>query len=160
VSLTDFGQPKKKKRNGSRNWFLWWNIGPYELKEQVEGYKTLKIYQSARGISLLLFIGSAVLTALLTELMTHDRSSYVDVALFVILGVFIYFGHRWAMVLGMVLWTLEKVFQVVMLVRGKQFANPFMILLFWAIFMHAMLLAFRTEQARRQQVVINPAVFD
>jgi len=40
--------PKKKK---SGHWLAWWKIEPEELQKQVAEYKSLKLYQSARGIS-------------------------------------------------------------------------------------------------------------
>jgi len=77
------------------------------------------------------------------------------------LGAFIYFGHRWAMILGMILWTGEKALQLVSMFQTGHFANPIGILIFWGVFMHAMYLAFRVEQSRRQGGrVLNPAVFD
>lgn len=149
-----------KKRKASYNWLLWWRIDPTELRDQVDGYDTLKVYQSARGIALLLFIASAILTIAMVELATHDRWAYLDSAIFIGLGIFIYFGHRWAMIGGMALWTLEKLFQLVTMVTTRHIANPIGILIFWALFMHAMLLAYRVEQTRRTSPPVNPSVFD
>jgi hypothetical protein len=151
---------KPTRKAGSYNWLLWWVIGADELRDQVANYRTYKIYQSARGLSLLLFILSAILTTLITEFLTHVRLSYLDAALFLILGAFIYFGHRWAMIAGMVLWTFEKVFQILSGVHSGHIPNLFGIVIFWTIYMHAMFLAFRTEQARRAAPAIDEAVFD
>src|SRR5579864_2533681 len=158
--MAGWGRPTKKK-NTSGNWLLWWQIDPAELEPQVEKYDQLNIHQSARGIALLLFVASAVLTALVIELSSHDRWGYLDAGVFLGLGAFIYFGHRWAMILSMILWTGEKAMQLVSMFQTGHFANPIGILIFWGVFMHAMYLAFRVEQSRRQGGrVLNPAVFD
>jgi hypothetical protein len=150
----------KGSRASSGNWLLWWRIGAGELRDQVKNYDKLKIYQSARGISLLLFVGAAALTVLFTELINHNRLSYIDAACFVFLGIFIYLGHRWAMMAGMVLWTLEKALQLAAMVMTRRFANPVTALLFWALFMHAMFLAYRVEQERRKAPPTDVEVFN
>ncbi len=40
---------------------------------------------------------------------SFDLTSFVDVAAFGILALFIYLGHRWAIIGAMLLWTVEKV---------------------------------------------------
>jgi hypothetical protein len=142
---------KAQAKKAQMNWLLWWVVTPEELELQVSKYAELKIWQSARGISLLLFLASAVLTAVLIELVTHDRTGYLDAAVFIVIGVLIYLGQRWAMILGMVLWTLEKGFQLVQMTQSGKAYLLVSIIVFWAVFMHAMWLAFRTEQARRKK---------
>jgi hypothetical protein len=143
--------PAKPQKKVQLNWLLWWMVTPEELEEQVSRYDQLKIYQSARGISLLLFVASAVLTVGMIELVTHDRSGYLDAALFIGVGVLIYYRQRWAMILGMVLWTLEKGVQLVQMAQTGKSYFFVSIVVFWSVFMHAMWLAFRTEQARRKK---------
>ncbi len=46
-----------------------------------------------------------------------------------------------------------------MLIQGHA-TNPFVILVLWAIFVHAMFLAFRVEQARRETTALNLTTFD
>jgi len=156
--MSEAAKPARKNRSG--NWIFWWMVDPTELQEQLEHYDTLKINRSARGICLLLFVGSAILTVALTELINHDRLAYIDATCFLALGVFIFFRQRWAMLLGMALWTLEKVTQLVLMVQSGHYANPIGIVIFWSIFMHAMYLAFRVEQARRTSPQLNPSIFD
>ncbi len=151
---------KSADRKPSLGWIFWWIIDPAELKKQVDHYKTLKITQSARGISLLLFGASAIITALMVEFLNHNRWAYVDSVVFLILGGFIYFGYRWAMILGMVLWTLEKLLQLAPMVRHGVGPSLPGIFIFWAVFMHAMFLAFRVEQARRKGPSVTAAAFD
>jgi hypothetical protein len=139
--MADLAKPTKKKTLYS--WFLRRIIDPAELDKQVINYDKLKIYQSTRGISLLLFVASAILTSLMTEFVTHNRLDHVDSGVFLVLGVFIYFRHRWAMILGMAFWTLEKLMQLAAVVQHGHMTNPIQIVLFWSIFMHAMFLAYR-----------------
>jgi hypothetical protein len=156
--MTDLAKPTKKKTLYS--WFLWWIIDPAELEKQITNYDKLKIYQSARGISLLLFVGTAIFTSLMTEFVTHNRLDYIDSGVFLILGVFIYFHHRWAMILGMVFWTLDKLMQLVAMVQQGHATNPIQIVLFWSIFMHAMFLAYRVEQERGKWPAAVADAFD
>ena len=139
-----------KKRS---NWFTWWRIDPEELQRQVSQYDTLKLYQSARGLSVLFLLLSATITAILTgiKLSGFDDINYVDAAISVFLAIFILLGHRWAMLVAMVFWTIEKgnqIFTVFDSSRPQPF-NVIIAVVWWAVYMHAFYLAFRTEQARR-----------
>jgi len=144
-----------KKRGWS--WFLWWQIDPAELDEQVEKYGRLNLFKSARGQSVLCLAFSVAVTVVLAATAatkTIDSSAYVDAAAFVILAVFIYFGHRWAMLAAMVLWTLEKGFWVVTAITiaaGNVGGGFVMQIVWWALYMHAFYLAFRVEQEKRRR---------
>ncbi len=134
------------------NWFLWWMVGDDEIATQLAKYK-MNFFGTIRGQCLLLFLASAVITALVTEFVTHDRLAYIDAAVFIAVGVLIAFGFRWAMILGMVVWTIEKAVQAFEVVTTGRAAGIIGILLFWTLFMHAMFLAFHVEQARRRAPV-------
>jgi hypothetical protein len=47
------------------NWLLWWKISPLVLEYQLKNYDHLKIARSARGVSFLFCIVSAVVTVAL-----------------------------------------------------------------------------------------------
>jgi hypothetical protein len=128
------------------NWLLWWRISEKDLRRQVAEYHTLRVWQSMRGIGALLLAASAAVSVVLIELMTHDRLGYIDVGLFLFLGLFLYLGHRWAMIAAMVLWTLEKALQAV---SSPIYAVTAVI--WWALYMHAFYFAFRIEQRRRRE---------
>jgi len=102
------GVASEEKKRPKSNWILWWRISDRDLRWQIIDYDTLKINQSMRGIGSLLLGLSAVLSAGLIELFSHNRLGYVDVAIFVAIGFFVYRGHRWAMIVAMILWTVEK----------------------------------------------------
>jgi len=139
------GRPKPA-RNASLDWLLWWRIDPDELARQVREYKTLKLWQSMRGISLLCLTLSAAITAVFALLNSIDASSFVDVGLMLAFGIGIFLGHRWAMIAAMLLWTFEKVFGLISSGGG----GAVMQIIWWAAYMHAFFFAFRVEQTRRK----------
>lgn len=129
-------------------WLLWWQVDKNELREQLEGYKTLKITKSAKGISLLFLLLSAVATTAFILFFNWDSWAYFDVFLFLLLGFFIYRGHKWAMVAAMIFWTFEKLF---LLFDNTLSFNPALSLIWWAVYMHAFYLAFQVERLRSRR---------
>ncbi len=133
------------------SWLLWWQIDPTELDQQVDQYGSLSLFKSMRGISVCCLLFSLALTALLIATGVADRWALVDLVIFAVLAVFIYFGHRWAMAVAMTLWTVEK---LVSIADGLGGGNPGTLVgqvLWWCIFMHAFYFAFRVEQERRRR---------
>jgi len=144
------------KRSKAWNWVLWWMIDEGELEEQVAEYSDLPIYVAARGLSLLLLLFSATMTVAAIYFLQLEPIGLVDAALMSVLGLLIYFGHRWAMILVMLLWTLEKAMMIIEPVLsgtvGSTMSNPVTQIFWWAIYMHAFYLAFRVEQERRKRL--------
>jgi hypothetical protein len=141
----DIQRPEKKGSRGW-NWLLWWRIDPVDLDEQVRLYDTMGFRGSMRGISVMLLVLSAVITAIMAYFgaANFNASAFVDVAVFLFLAIFIYLGHRWAMIGAMILWTLEKVLSIV----GTP-TSAVVAVIWWALYMHAFYFAFRIEQKRR-----------
>lgn len=133
---------EKDKGHSLLGWLMWWKIDEGELKKQVDEYENLKITQSSRGQSLLAVAFSSVLTILLVIFLDFDSSSFFDAFLLLALGFFMFKGHRWAMIASMIIWTFEKGYS---LFTGT---NPFMAILWWSIYMHIFLDAFRVETIR------------
>lgn len=125
------------------DFFLWWKIDPDKLNKQVEQYGSLKIYRSARGISLLWFIFSAVSTAIMILAHAVTVNAIADISVFLILGIFIYQGHRWAMIGAMIFWTFEKLQASVTAPVSFIFQ-----LIWWMLYMHYFYLAYKVEQKR------------
>jgi lysylphosphatidylglycerol synthetase-like protein (DUF2156 family) len=90
------------------HWILWWRLDESEIQQQVTNYKNLGWFKSARKISVLCLLLSVAITIIFSGFGLFDDTAYFDAALMAILALFIYFGHRWAMIAAMVLWTLEK----------------------------------------------------
>jgi len=129
-------------------------IDESELEDQVAEYDDLPIYAAARGLSLLLLLFSATMTVAVIAFGALEPIGLVDAAIMSALGLFIYFGHRWAMILAMVFWTLEKAVMVIASVEAgavSPVSNPATEYFWWAVYMHAFYLAFRVEQQRRKR---------
>jgi hypothetical protein len=143
----------KKRKSG--HWLLWWKIEPEELQKQVSEYHTLKVYQSARGIGALCWLLTAVMTAIFAaaKIVGFNAWNFLDVAIAIVFAIFIYRGHRWAMIAATVWWSIEKVDSLVTLFNapvGQNGGNNLILpIIWWCIYMHAFYLAFKTEQARR-----------
>lgn len=157
--MTDSFFPDRPKpaRSTTFDWLLWWRIDEDQLDRQVREYRTLRFWQSMRGISALCLLFSAVVTLLLVQFGAGqiDASAYVDVGLMAGCAVFIFFGHRWAMIAAMLLWTLEKGFGLVSSGGGGLFLQ----IIWWAAYMHAFFFAFRVEQTRRRAPPADVEVF-
>ena len=141
----------KKKRSAS-SFFLWWRVDPMEVEKQVIDYRTLRPWQSARGISLLLCLFTVAVTLLFGRLFgVSFGSAVIESAIWIVLGLLIYRGHGWACVVAMILWTLDK--GTVMIAQGSagRTANPVIQIIWWLIYMNAFFLAFKVERARRAQ---------
>ena len=147
---TDASKAEKKSF-----FLLWWKTDPEEIEKQVSQYGTLKIYQSARGLSLLLCLVSVAATILLSGSMTLSSGTVItEAVVWSSLGFFMYRGHRWAFVTGMVIWTLEKAF---MLFSSGSASAPFVQVIWWAIYMNAFFLGFKVERRRRTVIAVAPA---
>lgn len=132
----------------SSGWWSW-KLTQEDLKTQVEKYHTLKITQSHRGISALLVVGSVALSVLMALFEMLPFEFVFAVLIYLPIAFFIYKGHRWAMVLMMVLWTLEKAYQLYQIGEGGT-GNAILPIIWWFIFMGELYRAYRVETARRK----------
>jgi len=160
----------KKQSQSIFSWLLWWRLDKEELKRQVNEYETLKITQSARGISFLFQLLSLVITTgaiLFTNIITSSALLYVF--LYLILGFFIYKGHRWAMIGVMTLSTFATFSNFYSSVvsnsaNGTPIINSSLMwaLFFWTITMHFYYLAFKVEslraKAKKELINTNKAI--
>ena len=102
-------------------WLLWWRTNPEELRCQVEGYSTLGLIGSARGLSLVvatlagagrwLLAGYFIMHGLQGRnpavVVLLDSLLLAEGFLFFSLGRFAYRGKPWAMTGLMALWTFS-----------------------------------------------------
>ncbi len=86
----------KRERSGLLGWLLWWRIDEDEFKKQVTLYGSLRMTQSARGQSFLLFILSAAATTTFIAFGTTNLAAFIDVVVALALGYFTYRGLQWA----------------------------------------------------------------
>jgi hypothetical protein len=144
---------QKEKKKSFLSFLAWWQTDPEEVKKQVAEYHTLKVWQSARGISLLLCLFTIAVTALLSKFVGLTTDTVIgEAVIWSILGFFMYRGHRWAFVGAMLLWTLEK---ATLLVTGG--SSPIVQVIWWAVFMNAFMLGFRVERGRKAALAVAPA---
>jgi len=152
---------KKGLFNDKWSWLLWWKIDSKELQRQVEEYRTLKITQSARGIGFLLCIGSAVLAVILNTISSMGLSLF-DILPLPILGFLIYRGHRWAMILSMLLWTVSKISFICNIISTKEYSSYVagigQQLIWWTVYMHAFYTAYRIEALRNKEIGVAKEV--
>ena len=150
----------KHRRALGSNWLLWWRINPEALKRQVDDYSTLKFYQSARGMSAMLLLFSSVLTIGLMVVGTSDWSASFDVLIAVGLCIAVWRGRRWAIVVAMMYWSVEKGYQLCHMLPPytsirKLNSSPIIPIVWWAVYMSPFYLAFKTEEARQSRPIIR-----
>lgn len=131
----------------------WWNVEDKDLKEQAENYKTLKITKSARGMSFLLILFSLLISLLPVAFGYLAPTSYTITAIvYLALAVLTYKGYRLAMLLMMVLYTVDKIAALV------TFQTPgaigiVVIIFWWGFGMRFFYTAFRVEQLRHRSII-------
>ncbi len=145
----------KKKKSGF-HWLAWWQIDPEELVKQIDGYNTLKFYQTARGMSVLCFLFTLIITGGMIYFSQNSEidNFIIDMILIAILMFFMGIGQRWAMIASMIYWTFTKGF---LILNPDQFdagahSIPFVQIIWWTIYMHVFWLAFRVEQGRKVKI--------
>lgn len=143
-------------------WLLWWRIDQDELNKQVAEYESMRMTRSAKGQSFLLLNLTAWLTMAFIVFAHLSAVDLSEALIALVLGYFIYSGHRWASIAAMVFWSIAKwgLIWATIAAMGKPVDNPVetitnnpveMImkqLVWWCIYMHAFYLAFRVEGLR------------
>jgi hypothetical protein len=144
-------KPATPKRSALA-FITWWKPDPYEVRKQLAQYDTLRLWQSARGISMLLCAFSVLVTVLLGGVLHLSSATIaIEVVLWSTLGWFMYRGHQWAFIAGMVLWTLEKAALVVQ--QTSTGRAPITQVIFWLVYMAAFYLALTVERSRAHSSV-------
>jgi S1-C subfamily serine protease len=151
------GQSTKKKKMGSLlRWLFWWRIDQDELNRQVSEYDSLKIWQSVRGQSLLLFAFSSCVTISFIVFFNYPILDFIEAFISLFLGYFIYRGNIWSIIVAMVFWSFEKGFQLYDTfqsydVIGGPHVNPLIPIIWWTIYMHAFYFSLRVENIRKKE---------
>lgn len=94
-----------------------------------------------------------VLTVILAKFGVISYDSVYSAIIYVPLAYFIYKGHRWALVLVMLLWTFEKGWQVYDAVNNS--ASVIVPIIWWSIFMNYFFNALKIEIAKNKQIKEN-----
>lgn len=120
-----------------------------EFENQVNNYHSLKITKSIRGELTVFFIVVMIASLILGffEFMGTFEDALYGLIIYIPLTLFIYKGHRWAMVSMIVVWTVEKGYQLVML-NGKFGLLTF---IWWIMVVSYLYKAIKIENARRRK---------
>ena len=152
IAEADMAQTDGKPKKRFASWLLWWQIDQAQLEKQVAQYNTLRFFSSIRGQAVCCLLLSIALTAVFVSFGITPLSASVDAGLMAVLAVFIYFGHRWAMITAMVLWTADKGLSFIDVLGGpgSQLGRAVIQVIWWCTYMHAFYFAVRVEQERRK----------
>jgi hypothetical protein len=91
-----------------------WKMSNEEIRNQIDNYNKLKITQSYRGISVLItlaLLGISIIVGFLGVYPVGD--ALYGLIIYLPILFFVYRGHRWAIILLMILWTFEKGYQLI-----------------------------------------------
>lgn len=137
-----------QKEKGAFSAVLWWKTDPEEIERQVLQYDELKVWQSTRGISLLLCLFSVLITVAIGGFIGLSGGVIASEAvMWTVIGLLMFRGHKSAFVVAMVLWTLEK--GVLVFDTAAVGGMPFLQILWWALYMQVFMQGYRVEKARR-----------
>lgn len=140
-----------------------WNIEKDELDKQVNQYYRLKLHQSYRGIStLLLSFGLLFNVILQVVLNTSFQVLAIEVAFASLLIYFIYRGHRWAMGLFILSFTVNLLITSFERVLAGSFSVSSTIILVgvWVIVVATVAKAIRVENHKRKYNSPNVGVVE
>ena len=146
--MTTAATPAKAPKRGFFASLLWWQQSETEIENQTRLYATLSVWKSARGVSLLCCCLTATLTLLLGRLFGYStESGLIEALIWFMLGFLMYRGQRWAFVLAMILWTVEKTAAIATFTSA---GTPITHIIWWAAYMNAFFLGFKVEGRRRE----------
>lgn len=120
-----------------------------ELEYQAANYNQLKIGQSYRGVALIvMIIILAVSAVLVTVFNVISLDGFLLSLLYYIpLIIFAYFGHRWAIVLLMILWTIEKITGIIIFD-----SSIWLTILWWIIVFSVLYRSLQVENYRKRKM--------
>ena len=125
-----------------------------EFEIQVENYNSLGITKSNKGQASL-FLGAVIIISIAFGI--FDLTPLSDVLygliIYIPLIFFIYKGHRWAMYLGIILWTLEKGYQLLYSSQGK--GSVIVIFSLWLWLVTILYSAIQVENERKKRMGIK-----
>lgn len=160
----DKQQTNQKQSNSFLNQFIWWKLDPIQLKKQVSEYTSLKIYKSYRGIAVLLIAGWIFLTKFfslvqwipnnkfIVSLFIYEDIGFFNLLFYLFLIVFIYKGKKWAIIVAMMIQTLNSGYALLNSITSVNMDIIFwlMIIFWWSLFMRFLYGAYRVEKERNK----------
>ncbi len=155
-------KPTTSKNNKTKNSVFSWSISPTELKYQLENYSTLGITQSYRGIAVLFVLALMAFTIVLSffGVVPLDSSTIIEAIIYCVALYFVYQGHRWAIILVMLLWTGDKAVSLYDVATTNQSGSVVTIIIWWLIVMPYLYKALRIENERRKLQPVAVSIED
>lgn len=130
-----------------------WSASDEELRFQVSNYSSLPWTETFRGsavIFLAALLGLSVILGLFGVL-SLDAGTLVELVIYGVSLYFIFKGHRWAIILVMILWTGDKALQLYQVGSSGQ-GNAYIIIVWWLLVMPYLYKALKVENLRRHTV--------
>ena len=127
-----------------------WAISEEELKNQVENYHTLPFAETSRGAAIIFVLCLLALSVALAIFGggPSDSGTVIEWLIYCVALYFIYRGHRWAIILIMILWTADKGYQLYQISSSGQ-GDAILSIFWWLILMPYLYKALKIENARR-----------
>lgn len=123
-----------------------------EFENQLVNYYTLGITKSKKGQATLFVLGSVLITFTFAY---FNVVNFDDIILgafaYLIFALFIYKGHRWAMIGAMIMWTADKVYQI----STMNVTSPISIFFWWIALMIPLYNAVKIENERIKRNIKN-----
>jgi hypothetical protein len=145
----NMNQNKPRKNN-----LLSFNIDEAELKNQILNYSTLKINKSYKGISTLVILAISLISVFATFYFGEDvvsiKGACFGIAIYLFIALFIYKGRRWAIILAMIFWTLDKAVYTYQIVQAGFSSNVIVVLFLWIAVMRFFWRALEVENYRKE----------
>jgi len=133
---------------------IWsWGLSKEELKNQIENYNTLSFTKSLRKLSVGLIFFSVTL-GMIFIIMGSQEISWIDTIIWILLAIFIYKGKKWAVVSAMILWTMEKGYQVYGMIEIGS-GSVLAVILWWSAYMNIFYKTWIVEKERNKAVQPN-----
>lgn len=155
----DTQQTNQKKSDNFLSWFVWWKLDPIQLEKQTDEYNSLKFYKSYRGISVLLIAGWILLTKFFAliqwlpnnkffiSLFVYENISVFSVLLYLVIFYFLYKGKKWAIIVAMILQTLNSGYALINSIASGNVDVIFwlMLIFWWSLFMKYLYGAYKVQ---------------
>jgi len=127
------------------NFLIWWKHDQFEVSKEASQYNSLPFKKSSRKIA-----ASLLMLSFAVNLLMGGEGAWVDASIFGLLAVFVFAGHRWAIVTAMIFWTFSKGYAIY-----EKPQSSVLHVFWWCFYMQALYLAFLVEVRRRELAKIN-----
>ena len=150
-------ETKEEKTKRQKNSIWGWKISDEEIKNQVDNYDKLTITKSVRGNALIAGLVLTIISSIVIFLgLAGDEDAgyaFLGVIIYAIFLIFIYRGHRWAMVAFMIMYTIDLSYN---LYNAYAYGNgSIWPIIWWFIIIPFFWKALKVENERKRIAVKN-----